>query len=373
MLTLLLAAQGLAATLTVGPTGDYATMQDAANVASAGDTLQLAAGVYSDCLDATGLDLTISGAGAQSTFLYGVCANGTIYADTGTLTIEAVTLENRTGPSLRVLNSTTTLSFVEVFGGTGTLGAVSIVDGVTLIENSDISFNDGEAGAGIYAVQQVASDTSLTIRNSTFLENSATISGGAVATRGIQTVEITGSTFANNASFSTSGAVSVTGADSVFIGGSTFEDNVASRSAGAVSVSTSLSLTVDTSSFTQNIGGSLVGALWAHADQLHLSSVQFTQNTTDGHTGALHVEADYASLTDVLLDQNTSATHAGAAEMDVTELEIFDSTFSNNNTNGQGGALRLVTDNAVIEGTTFSMNRAGANGGIFHVNSEADI
>ncbi|MCK6519127.1 hypothetical protein L6R46_29195, partial [Myxococcota bacterium] len=63
-LLLALTTQSLAATLSVGPSGDYATLSDAIDAAQDGDVLELEAGRFDGGVSLNALDLTIRGAGA---------------------------------------------------------------------------------------------------------------------------------------------------------------------------------------------------------------------------------------------------------------------------------------------------------------------
>ena len=73
-LLVLLSVPSLAATLTVD-TSDataYQTIQDAIDAAASGDTIDVAADTYEECLDTGGKDLTITGSsGSAATRLDG--------------------------------------------------------------------------------------------------------------------------------------------------------------------------------------------------------------------------------------------------------------------------------------------------------------
>jgi len=66
-IALLLAAGAQAATWNVP--GDYATIQQAINAASAGDTILVAAGTYHESLSWSGKDLTLQGAGEGASII----------------------------------------------------------------------------------------------------------------------------------------------------------------------------------------------------------------------------------------------------------------------------------------------------------------
>ena len=84
---LLLATTALAATLTVDPADStaYATIQSAVTAASSGDTIEIAAGTYTECVDTGGKDLDLTGtSGSRATTLTG----GSSCTSTPTLTVD---------------------------------------------------------------------------------------------------------------------------------------------------------------------------------------------------------------------------------------------------------------------------------------------
>ena len=67
----LLLSPALASTLSVDPSDSsaYATIQDAIDSAASGDVVEVVSGTFTECIDTSGLDLTIIGDGATSTII----------------------------------------------------------------------------------------------------------------------------------------------------------------------------------------------------------------------------------------------------------------------------------------------------------------
>ena len=316
MLLITLLANSFAATLTVGPNGTYPSLQAAVDASQDGDTLVMEAGVHYGCATLSSRELTIEGAGAQSTFLYGQCADGTIDINGGTLQISDVTLENRAGPSVRSEASNTTLTRVEVFGGMGPEGAVSVVDGHTRIEDSDLSFNDGTRGAAVTARKGTAPDSSLVIVGTRFVENASEQNAGAVWVDRIRTVTVSGSVFERNAAQEDGGAVRVEGSDWIQVADTLFRANIADGDAGGL-------------------------------DVIDVGTVVLVRNTFTGH----------------------SAGGAGgsARVQEAGALSITGGLFAEGDSYAEGGALQVVdTDSITIEGTSFrDLYGRGRGGGIY--------
>ena len=76
MTLLVLVLPSLAASLTVDPSdpGAYATIEDAISDAVDGDTVSVTSGTYYECIDTSGKDLTLVGAGSSATTLDGASA-----------------------------------------------------------------------------------------------------------------------------------------------------------------------------------------------------------------------------------------------------------------------------------------------------------
>jgi predicted outer membrane repeat protein len=203
-LLLALTTQSLAATLTVGPSGDYATLGDALDDANDGDVIELEAGTFDGGVSLSALDVTIRGAGAGSTTIVG--GSPVITATSGDLTVEDLTIDGDGDQGVKVGYGELHLTDVTVedVGGAQNGGGVYAVENPVTItrvsfsrgdvgvyngaflylytsdaEITESSFEDGLAERG-GAVFVYASD--LTLSTSSFYDNTATLGDGT--TRG---------------------------------------------------------------------------------------------------------------------------------------------------------------------------------------------
>jgi len=170
----LLSVPGLcpAATITVGPAGDYATIQAAINAANGGDTIQVAAGTYVENLVWATKDLQLLGSGAGVSVVDG----------------------NATGSCLRmeVVPSTSRVEgFTFTNGDADDVGGIYCYQSSPTITNNTISGNWAYDGGGIYCYQSFP-----TITNNTISGNRAYDGGGIYCEQSSPT--ITNNTISGN-------------------------------------------------------------------------------------------------------------------------------------------------------------------------------
>jgi CSLREA domain-containing protein len=133
-------------------------------------------------------------------------------------------------------------------GANGSGGAIAVLTGPISITNSVFSDNQASIGGGIF---QVDAENTLTVGNSTFSNNSAlsdgTANGGAID---CLSGTITNSNFIRNSATTNGGGVNCTNAA---ISGSTFSGNVARFGGGIIDGGDGL-ITVTNSTFSGNSG-----------------------------------------------------------------------------------------------------------------------
>ncbi len=143
-----------AATITVGPSGDYSAIQPALSAAGEGDTVLVAPGVYSGAdnndLDFAGVNMLLkSESGASVTTIDGGGSNHLFWFTSGealTSGVEGFTLTNASGDSG---------------------GAVRCRESSPTFTDCDFSWNDSYHGGAIYCYQASPSITGCTFSNCT--------------------------------------------------------------------------------------------------------------------------------------------------------------------------------------------------------------
>ncbi|MHB8973952.1 MAG: DUF4347 domain-containing protein [Pirellulaceae bacterium] len=194
----------------------------ATNNSAGADTVLLASGSYlltrtgagedaanSGDLDITG-PLTISGAGAQTTFVDGAGADRVFAILGSTVTMSGLTIQNGSaadGAGIHIDGSgSLTLRDAVLAGNTAAHSGGAIdTSGTLLLDRVTIVGNSANEGGGVY----IANGASAVLTNVTISGNTAANNGGAISTKDL--TAITNSTIAFNSSSGT-GGIYVTGA-----------------------------------------------------------------------------------------------------------------------------------------------------------------
>jgi len=340
-----------AATLTVDPAGSstYATIQDAIDAASSGDTVVIVAGTFTECIDTSGIDLTLIGAGAMNTTIDGAsaCTSAVSIVAGETVSLEDLSIANSGYRAIEVDSSTAALVGISVHGA-GTTSTTTLPSG----------------GGALYA-----SDAGVSIESSSFSTNQGGSGGAIFATA--STLDITDSEFWDNEAYTAGGAVHAEQGSALTLDGVTFDGDLASSSSaygGAVHVSTSTSFSASDVSFSDH------SAVYGGAIALRttLTDTSLSDCTVEGSTasrgGGLFIASTLATTTieDSTFSDNTASSSTGGgvfASPDVS-LEVTGSTFSDNAASTGGAAIYTGSDSAlVVSESTFSDNNNSANYG----------
>ncbi|MFT4626357.1 MAG: hypothetical protein ACI8PZ_005034 [Myxococcota bacterium] len=252
--------------------------------------------------------------------------------------------------------------------GSGTVTSTEI-DTALVIRG--VRFQDANQGTGgaVYA-----RNGTLLIEDCAFVNNSANLTGGALAAQNLDEAVIRDTIFeSNETSTFSGGAASLTANMSVTIEDCTFLDNRSNgfnRLGGALELGNNDAVTITRSHFEGNFAdyGGAIGAYGDAGDEIYTESCTFVDNTTDNAGGGIRVE-DATYIDDNSEFSGNVANFGGAiALVNGDDHELNGTELIGNEADTDGGGLRCWADggrNAVtVTGASIHDNRAQNGGGI---------
>jgi hypothetical protein len=364
---ILLALPAFAATLRVGT--DAATVADTLALATAGDTVEIPAGTWNECIDTLGVSLTITGEGATLDGT-GLCEDTVRVAGGETVAITGLTVVNGAGRAFDLEGSTVTLTGVTVTG-TGRTdwsgGGVWASGGTVALVGCTFTDNVAAEGAAVYLYAY----TTLSDTGSTFEGNATTGTGGAVMGYYDTAITLDGSTFRSNTAGYYGGAVATWDYSDLTVRNATFEGNSAPGTGGGAILyyprdSAYGTLDLASSTFVENSAAD-GGALWAGwVNDARITSSTFTGNTADDTGGAIlaYVTASTAITHDTFCGNR--ATTGGAVSVQWTDTDTWSADTFVENTASTGGAVdRYAAYAGALVQNTFVGNAAAGWGGAY--------
>lgn len=218
----------------------------------------------------------------------------------------------------------------------------AVVIGLTF-QNADANWE----GAAIYA------GSSLTVRDSIFLNNHSDVEGGAIDFSGDEVAIVTGSTFIGNSALE-GGAINVD-YDLDLVADSTFTDNETTSGRGGA-------ILIVGDVYDKDVDG-----------ESGLIDNIFSNNSAESSGGAVYVSGVFSGS---LMSKNTFKGNSAGLDGDGGAFfldddfengsQMIDNVFSGNTAGDDGGAVMLYWDmdeGTLISGNTFSENKADGNGG----------
>lgn len=281
------------------------------------------------------------------------------------------TSEKVSTSGLTITNSTFTQNSQSVTGAGG--GAVSL-------------WGDGNEGID---------PLTHSITGTTFIGNTATL-GGAVAIMKQNAFDVAGNTTFVDDTFTgnnavNGGAIYAENEDITVSGNSSFEGNTASQNGGAIYILEGSTLTVEEgttfSKNTANTNGGAIAGTWGDNSSLTVTGSYFTENAArSGGAIALWnptTDATY-TVSNTVFNGNTATKKGGAiailSETGVggqvfakTEATFNGDEFTGNTAGESGGALHLEYANVTITDSTFTANEAGQQGGAIYNAADSSI
>ena len=243
---------------------------------------------------------------------------------------------------------------------------------ITLAGNSDFTRNRCESTSCVVGGGIVALSSSVTFTgNTTFLENFATLCGGAIYTSNNCAFSFSGIiTFTNNSADYGGGAICSLGTTVLsFNGTNTFTDNSATNYGGGILLSSNSVLHfVGTNNFINNSAGS-GGAIFTSYNVVLIfinGTSNFINNSADSFGGAIFTSYNaMLSFNGTSNFINNSVTLRGGAicTSGNTELTFNKESFFCNNFALKGGAIYVYTNNTLIINAVLHFDSNGQNRG----------
>ena len=246
----------------------------------------------------------------------------------------------------------------------------------------EVSGASSASGGAIYADRKVA----LTVKGSTFTENSASTEGGAVYIAGESVATFTDCTMTANTSAKYGGAICVR-SSYLTIDGTEITGSTATSNGGAIYVSYQSSreinskVVISDSIFESNTTGSNGGAIYATRrsaindewDILTVKDTVFKANSAGLNGGALYtlpgvgVYIENAEFTENTATVDDSGA-GGAFFIVGSDVEINSATFDSNAAKGNGGALKIEGSATVtVNNVTTQIGNSAGLGGFVHI------
>jgi hypothetical protein len=299
-----------AATLTVCPTGcDYASIQAAIDAAANDDTISIGPGTYLENIT-VGKDLTILGAGADSTIVDGsqdsnppLVITFATHADVSGIAI----MHGFGDPGGGVRNSgTLTITDSIVKNNQSTNGGGIYNDGTLTIANSTVQDNFSEDYAG-----GIRNQGTLTILNSTIRQNKGHAGGGGIVNTSILTVNM--SAISGNTAYDGSGGgLLLFASGSTLISHSTISGNNASDMGGGIfktgGILTIVNSTISGNSTPDSGGGIMnIGTIILTNSTISSNTAQDPYQPAYGYGGGI-VSTGTLNVTNTIIAKNIAPT-----------------------------------------------------------------
>ena len=224
-----------AATLQVGPTQTYLTVQDAVNAASSGDEIAIDPGVYEGAV-VSGLDLTFRPAGGfGSATLIPTPTGPVLEVSSGTVVIEDLILDGQgTDRALDALFATVSMTGSELINGDAPSGD----GGLILSDYTQLTLTDTTLTAGAwvdYGGAIYADHGSITLVGNTVIEDGVAVERGGGIYGDSTDITLTGPVLIqNNTTQDDGGGIYQFSGGDLIIDGATFLNNYADYDGAAL-------------------------------------------------------------------------------------------------------------------------------------------
>lgn len=362
--------------------GTYSTIQAALNACSAGDTVLVAPGTYSEHIvwPATQSILLKSESGAAVTIIDGSSTGRVIHIITGvdnTTIIDGFTIKNGyadagggiglrySSPTIKNNIITQNVAFETPVNGGGAGGIGMAYNSSPIIVGNVFTYNSATAGAGgglgcVYNCNPV-------IENNLFEYNSSFLGGGGLIIGDDCSAIITNDTVRYNTTRGDGGGMYFQAATST-VKFNTIEYNTANTTGGGIEFGwTDVSL-IDSNTIRYNIAHQSGGGIGLHDGPTPTISNNFIyENTTDAHGGGIYcTDNSNPSIMNNNIYNNEADTEGGGIFCSYSSSPTIQyNTIDNNTSNlgGGGGICVAYNSSPLIKGNDIINCKANFNSG----------
>jgi CSLREA domain-containing protein len=301
----------------------------------------------------------------SGTYTLTIPGRGEYLAATGDLDITSSITINGAGAGSTIIEAGT----LGVGGPPDGIDRVFRVDGVFTVNISGVTVRNGNVSSGNLGGGISNYLATLTITNSAFSGNSATLapvggSGGGISNNG--TLIVMNSTFSGNSASISGGGIFNMG--TLTITNSTFSGNIANlwidgSGLGGGIYNNSGTATITNSAFASNHATNSGGGIFIGAGAVTITNSTFSGNSASNSGGGGIDNVGTLTITNSTFSAN-SALSGGSID-NVGALTITNSTFSGNSAQLGGDIINYST--LAITNSTFSANSALLGGGIYNI------
>jgi predicted outer membrane repeat protein len=350
-----------AATLQVGPSQTYTTIQAAIDAAQSGDIIEIAAGDYEESVLITKA-LTLSGP-----------TTGVATIDGGAL--RAVEVE---GSAVFELRDLALRSELQAFRGADCVGTLTRIDvrdietdedgAAVALEDCEVSLIDAAFehntalngnGGHVYAVR-----TKLVVTGGTFINGYAR-KGGCLSLHDQSTLQVDGGSFTQcrvdggPQNPGEGGHLYLDGGEATITSSSFWGGTTSSQGEGGGLWARDATLIIDDSSFIAHQGRD-GGAIYVEDSDLFVTGGEFHQNYGSGSGGAIFADHSAVALAAVPFTENDASGGA------LTSPKVPSGC-------GCGGAVAVVGGTLVVQGGVWHKNRALKYGGALYADADVEL
>ncbi len=244
-------------------------------------------------------------------------------------------------------------------------GAVMVIaNSAVKAQKTNFTFNLGAFGAALFGFR----DTIIRFEDCYIFENSGEYDG-VIRVRRRSVVNVVGTHFKMNTA-AVGGVLNFENCN-VTVESSTFDQNCAQETGGAIHAFSNSTLSIIYSNFTKNLAkndGGVINLL--SGSEATVVSCHFSSNEAESNGGIVGIKESCINITDCVFNSSVAGSTGGIVHAINSTVDINNSTFTNNTAHGNGGIIdaREATT-VIIMSSVFVQNAAGISGGAVHLDN----